>query len=84
MGKQDYAEDYEEMKRDKGYYLELDELPVPKAFTNQQMMQNILDFSYETYQKKRAPFMEMMQYYDDGHASEAVVQYIVSKSKEAR
>lgn len=79
-----YAEDYEEMKHDKGYYLELDELPVPKAFTNQQMMQNILDFSYETYQKKRAPFMEMMQYYDDGHASEAVVQYIVSKSKEAR
>lgn len=79
-----YAEDYEKMKRDKGYYLDLDELPVPWAFTNQQMIQNILDFSYETYQKKRVPFMEMMQYYDDGHASEAVVQYILSKSKETQ
>lgn len=79
-----YAEDYEKMKHDKGYYLDLDKLPVPQAFTNQQMIQNILDFSYETYQEKRVPFMEMMQYYDDGHASEAVVQYILSKSKETQ
>lgn len=71
-----YAEDYEQMKRDKGYYLELSELPTPAAFSNEEMIQNILDFSQEEYMKKRETFMKMMNYYDDGHASEAVVDYI--------
>lgn len=79
-----YAEDYEEMKRDKGYYLDLEELPVPKAFTNEEMIQNILQFSYETYEEKRVPFMKKMQYYDDGHASEAVVDYILSRNEADR
>lgn len=71
-----YAEDFEQMKQDKGYYLELSELPSPAAFSNEEMIQNILDFSPEEYEKKRILFMEKMQYYDDGHASEAVVEYI--------
>ena len=75
-----YAEDYEEMKRDKGYYLELDELPVPKAFSNGEMIRNILEYSPEFWEEKREIFMEMMDYYDDGHASEAVVDYIVERS----
>ncbi len=79
-----YAEDYEEMKRNKGYYLDLSDLPVPIAFSNEEMIQNILDFSYEIYEKKRVPFMERMQYYDDGHASEAVVHYILTRNEEAR
>lgn len=79
-----YAEDYEKMKQDKGYYLELSELPVPKAFSNEEMIRNILDFSYETYEEKRVPFMEKMQYYDDGHASEAVVHEILSRNGAGR
>ena len=75
-----YAEDYETMKKDKGYYLELEDLPVPKAFSNEEMIQNILNYSAETWEKKRKQFMEMMEYYDDGHASEAVVDYILEKS----
>ena len=74
-----YAEDYEQMKRDKGYYLELSDLPCPTAFSNEQMIRNILEFSEEDYQKKRAQFMVKMQYYDDGHASEAVVDYILER-----
>lgn len=75
-----YAEDYEEMKRDKGYYLELDELPVPKAFSNGEMIRNILAYSPEFWEEKREIFMEMMDYCDDGHASEAVVDYIAERS----
>lgn len=72
-----YAEDYEEMKRTKDYYFQLEELPIPLAFSNEEMIRNILEFSEEKYQEARAPFMERLGYYDDGHASEAVVNYIL-------
>ena len=72
-----YAEDYEEMKRTKDYYFQLEELPIPLAFSNEEMIRNILDFSEEAYQQERKPFMERIGYYDDGHASEAIVDYII-------
>ncbi len=68
------------MKKDKGYYLELDELPVPKAFSNEEMIRNILEYSEDAWKEKRDRFMKMMDYYDDGHASEAVVDYILERS----
>lgn len=75
-----YAEDFEQMRQDKGYYLELSELPSPAAFSNEEMIRNILEFSEETYAKKREIFMKKMEYYDDGHAAEAVVAYILGRS----
>ena len=58
-------------------YMELSELPSPIAFNNGQMLKNILDFSWEEYEEKRKTFMKKMDYYDDGHAAEAVVDYIL-------
>lgn len=72
-----YAEDYEEMKRTKDYYFQLEELPIPLAFSNEEMLRNIREFSEEKYQHDREPFMERIGYFDDGHASEAVVDYIL-------
>ena len=72
-----YAEDYEAMKKERGFYLDLAEIPVPAAFSNEEMIKNILEFSEEEYERRRAPFMKRMQYFDDGHASDAVVDYIV-------
>ena len=72
-----YAEDYEEMKRTKDYYFQLEELPIPLAFSNDEMIQNILDFSPEAYEQARKPFVERIGYFDDGHASEAIVDYIL-------
>ena len=60
------------------YYFQLEELPIPLAFSNEEMIRNILDFSEETYQQERKPFMERIGYYDDGHASEAIVDYIIN------
>jgi CDP-glycerol glycerophosphotransferase len=60
----------------------LEELPTPLAFSNEEMIRNILEFSEETYEKERIPFMEQICYYDDGHASEAVVDYIMTKIQE--
>ncbi|MDO4262331.1 MAG: CDP-glycerol glycerophosphotransferase family protein [Eubacteriales bacterium] len=75
-----YAEDYDQMKRDKGYYMELSELPSPVAFRNSQMLRNILDFSEKEYEAKRTLFMKKMDYRDDGRASAAVVDYILERS----
>ncbi len=72
-----YAEDYEEMKRTKDYYFQLDRLPCPLALNNEELIANILSFSEETYMQKRRPFLDSMGYFDDGHASEAVVDYIL-------
>ena len=65
------------MKRTKDYYFQLEELPIPLAFSNEEMNRNILDFSEENYHQERKPFMEQIGYYDDGHASEAIVDYII-------
>jgi CDP-glycerol glycerophosphotransferase len=77
-----YAEDYEEMKRTKNYYFQLEELPTPLAFSNEEMIRNILEFSEKTYEKEREPFLKQIGYADDGHASEAVVAYIMNKVQE--
>lgn len=73
-----YAEDYEEMKKTKDFYFSLEELPIPLAFSNEEMLRNILTFSEEKYQKDREPFIEQIGYFDNGHASEAVVDYILN------
>ena len=74
-----YAEDYEQMKHDRGFYIDIDELPCPAAFTNEELVKCILEFSEEEYERRRKPFMEKMGFFDDGHASEAVADYIMEK-----
>lgn len=73
-----YAEDYEEIKRTKDYYFRLDELPTPLAFSSEEMIRNILEFSEEKYRRDCEPFRQKLGYFDDGHASEAVVDHILS------
>lgn len=75
-----YAEDYEAMGRERGFYLELEEIPAPVAFDNEQMLKNIREFNAEEYERQRVPFMKKMDYHDDGHASEAVVAYILQNT----
>ena len=66
------------MKKTKDFYFSLEELPIPLAFSNEEMLRNILTFSEEKYQKDREPFIEQIGYFDNGHASEAVVDYILN------
>ena len=74
-----YAEDYEEMKRTKDYYFQLEDLPFTLALTNGQLMEQIEHFDERDYQKKCKDFCDMLGFYDDGHASEAVVDLILEK-----
>ena len=76
-----YAEDYEEMKRIKDYYFQLEELPFTLALTNEQLMEQIEHFDEKDYQKRCKEFCDMLGFYDDGHASKAVVDLILEKMK---
>lgn len=77
-----YAEDYEEMKRTKDYYFSLEQLPFSLSQTNEELVQNILTFDYDTYLKECKQYVEQIVYFDDGHAAKAVVDVITCKIKE--
>lgn len=76
-----YAEDYEEMKRTKDYYFDLKDLPFTLALSNQELMQQIESFDEDDYRRKCRDFCDMLGFYDDGHASEAVADLIIEKMK---
>lgn len=71
-----YAEDYEELKRTKDYYFSLEELPFSLAFSNEELMEHIRTFDPAAYEKKCDAYLERIQYFDTGHAAEAVVEFV--------
>ena len=77
-----YAEDYEEMKRTKDYHFDLRSLPLPLALSNEELMNLIENFDMEEYNRKCKAFLEDFEFYDDGHASETVVDLILEKMAE--
>ena len=76
-----YAEDYEEIRRTKDYYFTLEELPFTLAFSNEELMEHILEFDQDAYQEKCKKYREEIQYFDTGHASRAVVAVIVKRAE---
>lgn len=76
-----YAEDYEEMKRTKDYYFSLEELPFSLSQNNDELVQNILDFDYNKYQRDCERYVNEINYFDDGQAAKAVVDEITCKIK---
>ena len=76
-----YAEDYEEMKRTKDYYFDLKDLPFTLALSNEELMKQIESFDEEDYQRKCQDFRDMLGFYDDGHASEAIADLILAHAE---
>lgn len=74
-----YAEDYAEMKRTKDYYFDLQSLPYPLAFSNEELISFVENFDQGSFDKACAEFLHAFEFYDDGHASEAVVDLIMEK-----
>lgn len=72
-----YAEDYEEMKRTKDYYFDLKELPFTLALSSGELMKQIETFNENEYEQKCEDFRNMLDFYDDGHASRTVVDLIL-------
>lgn len=72
-----YAEDYEEMKRTKDYYFDLKELPFTLALSSEELMEQIEAFDENEYEQKCEDFRNMLDFYDNGHASGTVVDLIL-------
>ena len=79
-----YAEDYEEIKKVKDYYFTLEELPFSLAQSNDALIHNIETFDEAEYDKKCAAYVQRIQFFDDGHASEAAVDAMLAQLSPAR
>ena len=74
-----YAEDAEEMERNKGFYFRPEELPFPFARTGQELLGQIRSFSQEAYLEKCGVWLSRIGYFDTGHASEAAAERIEAR-----
>ena len=65
---------------DRGFYINPESLPFPYAETDDQLVSNILNFDNEKYQSELEQFnREVIGLNETGHASEAVVEWMINK-----
>ena len=72
-----YATDFEEYKKERGVYYELEELPFPYAKNNEEMMKNIKEFDHKAYIQKWERFKQKTGLVETGHASEIIANKIL-------
>lgn len=66
---------YEKVER--GFYLDFDALPFPKAYTSDELIEQINELDNEKYMKDIENFLVDMGNAEDGHASERIVDDIL-------
>lgn len=72
-----YQKDIEDYKSDRNFYIPMEKLPYIQASTNRKLIDSILDFDDERYQKKLQEFMEGMGNFDNGTASDQVAERVL-------
>ena len=73
--------DIDAYKGDRNFYFPIDETPFPLAVSNEEMVQNILQFDAAAYQADWDAFYQKMGFCEDGNASERCVKWILEKTK---
>lgn len=72
-----YADDLEEYIADRGdLFFDMYKLPFPVALNNEELLENVRKFDKEEYKKRTETFMEEVGMFEDGKASERVVDLI--------
>ncbi|WEG11509.1 CDP-glycerol glycerophosphotransferase family protein [Pullulanibacillus sp. KACC 23026] len=64
------------MRNERELYFSIDELPFLKAFSQEELMEQIGQFKRVAYLKRINQFLEKVGSYETGHASEALVLHI--------
>ena len=72
-----FASDIEEYNKDRGTYFQLNELPFPLSESNDELMSAVEKFDETVYQVDVEAFKQRMQMYEDGYATERVVERIL-------
>lgn len=75
-----YAKDFEDYEKERGFLIDLKETPFPIARNIGELENNILEFDYNSYTKNVSDFKEKIGSYEDGHASERAVSWILEKN----
>lgn len=73
-----YATDFNSYKSERGVYYEMEDLPFPYARNNDELMENILKFNKESYDKKWLEFQKITGLYEPGNASESIANRIIN------
>lgn len=72
-----YQKDYERLCMRRGFYVSMEDVPYPRATTNEELIEKILRFHYEEYRSQLKQFMMQFGNYDCGEASGKVADYIL-------
>lgn len=73
-----YAPDREHYEKvERGFYMDYDELPFPKAYSPEELIDMIKSFDGVSYEKNVNKFLETIGNVEDGHAAERVVDDII-------
>ena len=71
-----YAVDIEKYNNERGFYFKLDETPFPIAENNDELVNNIFNFSKEIYDRKCKEFLSARKVTENGNASKLLVEHI--------
>ena len=71
-----FATDIEEYNTERGFYYPLESTPFLIARSNDELIENILKFNDAVYRQKVEEFLKDKGCFEDGHASERVVEKI--------
>ncbi len=71
-----YATDFNDYEKERGFLIDLKETPFPIAGNNGELERNISGFDARSYSKKLAAFKDKVGSFDDGHATERIIDWV--------
>lgn len=77
-----YASDIDSYMSDRNFYCKLEELPFPFATNNDELADNIASFSNEKYVHNLENFWQKEGLFENGHATERLVEWIEEKCRQ--
>ncbi len=73
-----FADDYQEYTKERGFYLDMNTLPFPIAFSNDDLASKIKNFDKDLYKTNLDVFMQNRKCFDRGFASKYIADLIDS------
>ncbi len=74
-----YMPDYSTYVKDRDFHFDLTKIFVPCSYSNEELVNSIIQFDNETYQKELNDFKQWYHFVEDGTAGKAVAYWIKQK-----
>lgn len=71
-----YATDFNDYEKERGFLIDLKETPFSIAENNEELERNMSEFNAHSYSENIATFKSKVGSFDDGHASERIIEWI--------